>query len=252
MRQQFRARQRRNRHGPGVDPVGRAELRRFQLLERKPVKNHRDHEQVQHESKQKQRRERKEGDFLVPRHMIDEDTAEDHDGLRAHGGDQPRAVNAFFQRRLGFVGEHEVEYAPQNHDPQDAPYPEQRLAHSRIFAEQHKLVAQNAYARHHRQEARPRAVAPEILDEPFRKHEQPYDVQDRQPHAQRRVEPKQQTCADGIIQQVQGHGHDARGHDHCEVGGGLRFQHGQKTPADSVLKVRHTASDRSGTDAARM
>lgn len=91
MRQQFRARQRRNRHGPGVDPVGRAELRRFQILERKPVKNHRDHEQVQHESKQKQRRERKEGDFLVPRHMIDEDTAEDHNGLRAHGGDQPRA-----------------------------------------------------------------------------------------------------------------------------------------------------------------
>ena len=86
MRQQFRARQRRNRHGPGVDPVGRAELCRFQILERKPVKNHRDHEQVQHESKQKQRRERKEGDFLVPRHMIDEDTAEDHNGLRAHGG----------------------------------------------------------------------------------------------------------------------------------------------------------------------
>ena len=56
---------------------------------------------------------------------------------------------------------------------------------------------------HHRQEARPRAAAPEILDEPFRKHGQPYDVQERQPHAQRRVEPKQQTCADGIIQQVQ-------------------------------------------------
>ena len=244
---QQRSGQRRDRHRPHVDPVGRRQITRREPEKRVTVEDQRHHPDVEHAAPQPHRQ--RQEIQVKPVGLFDfggQQGGKHGDRLGRHHRQQPGAADALIERGLVFLDREGGEDCVGQAEPEDHGDQPKYEPYDHIAAQDDEFTAENARRRHHSEKTRAAQMVDHVGEEAVamtrnaQNRQRPQDQVGRQGNRKQPPRHHRQADPDGRERD------DAGRHDHAEIGRRQHFEIRVPQALKSRRDMRVARLDRHG------